>query len=171
MKSKSSWDKKLDDESKPEFNLEVLYQEVLADIRFAKNQQWLITTYAVGIYVFLISLFDKLLGNLDKSLNPISPFRALSSLFLVLVIILVIFIIIKGCRLIDIYHIDIINSRDRKKRIIDKYPNLDETLKPPGIEKKDKIVKLLKGVIISVGIIEIVYIIEQSLFLCNGLMN
>ncbi len=42
--------------------LMLLYQVSVADISFFKQQQWLVTSYAVGVYIGLVTTFAQLLS-------------------------------------------------------------------------------------------------------------
>lgn len=90
----------------------LLYQEILADLRYWKTQQWLITTYVAGIYIGLITLTDKVIKNHNNDMLPVSGFIFLS------LVVIVMLVIIFGCYFLCQYTIDIWENRIRKEKII-----------------------------------------------------
>ena len=102
--------------------LRLLYAEVLADIRFWKNQQWLTTTYVIGIYIAFVSICDKLIDVLH-CLEYKNIFDLTIFIVCVLLFILTIVVMIVGCCIIDNYSKDITTSNGIKGRIISRYQN------------------------------------------------
>ena len=74
-------------------DLMLLYQEVLADIRHTKSQQWIITTYVAGIYAGLITLTDKVLQNHSKELFQHFGRLFFTSLFVIVILVMILAVI------------------------------------------------------------------------------
>jgi hypothetical protein len=144
------------------FNEEILFQEILTDIRFWKNQQWLIITYVFGIYAALVSFVNGLQKLIDG--------RNISFLNLTVIIIggfLIPVVMIIGSIILCRYSKDIYDSREFKGKIINRHPNLREIL---GYQEKkkyrpDRISNLLICLIILGGFAISVYLI---LFVLKG---
>jgi hypothetical protein len=122
-------------------DLRVLYQAILEDIKLYKNQQWLATYYAFGIYVVLSSLLSQ---------------ESLKSIWFpnIAIIILSIFVIVGGIWILNTYQDEIIKSRNQKfVTIRSMSPIIQNILRPDEAKySENTIVIILKSVMILGGI-------------------
>jgi hypothetical protein len=149
----------------PNNDMETLYQEVLADIRFSKNQQWLITTYAVGILVFLSTLFDNLLEKIITGLfnfHQMALFHRTFTFTIFAGLIIIVMILAVNC--VSKYANDVRRGQEIKNELLaDHLQDYKSILKPKDVIVDD-ITPLLQGVIIGAGIIILGYSIYTCLY-------
>jgi hypothetical protein len=80
----------------------IIYQALLKDIQFYKNQQWITTYYIFGIYVFLSTILAQ------------QSQKANSLLMIYILMIVCLVVMLGGVKLLIIYEEELTRSRARK---------------------------------------------------------
>lgn len=145
--------------------LRLIYSEALSDLRLWKNQQWLITTYILGIFTALITIWDKLL---DTSHLP--EFRSIIILCFALSLIKMVSIavVIGGVWILHTYSKNIKTSRSLKEEIIFKYdPVFRNLLKIDDKKINYDVTGLILKIIIIIGGIAVILYCFARLIVLN----